>query len=639
MTISSNEPKEIHNGNGSATVFSFSSFIINKASDLQVTKTDSQGNETVLVEGSGTENYSLTVANYPGSGSITFPATLGTELAANEKITIARVVVLEQETDLQNQGAYKPEQVESALDYSRMVDLQQQEQLDRSLKAPISDDSGADYTLPSPSSLGMFRWNEAANALELITSNDIATTVAFSNFKSDEFQSGVHFTPGSTTQLTLSENPGVRANTQVFFDGVYQVKSGYTLTDAVITFTSAIPLGVSSVEVTYGTAATQTADTDYWTLGKKGADLTSAATVDLSAATGDFVDITGTTTITSFGSVTAGREFTVQFDSNISVTYNATSMILPGNANMSFKAGDTAGLRSLGGGNWIMVWATRQSDFSGVCNGRLTLASGTAVTTTDQLAKTDIYLTPYKGSAITLHDGTIWNRFIFPELTLTVPAVANTMHDVFAYDNSGTVALEALAWTDDSNRATAIALQDGIYVKSGDTTRRYIGTFRTKALGQTEDSEHFRMVWNYYNRVPRSMRNPDDTGSWNYNTASWRQANSDTDNQLNFVVGVNEDSVEARVTASASHSKAGTPEAGFAVGIGIDSTTAASDHWGYATSSDNGVRQVNAYFEGLVSAGYHYLAWLEAAATTATTTYYASATPWAQSGISGKLLG
>ena len=165
MTLSNDPAKEIKLGNDVTTVFSFT-FVINAAADMVVTHTDALGVETTITEGTGTTNYSISVANYPGNGSITYPATLGTELATGAKLTLARVVDLDQETDLQNQAQYKPETVEATFDYSRMVDLQQQEQIDRSIKVAISDNSGADFTIPAPTAdtvIGI--WNAAGTAI------------------------------------------------------------------------------------------------------------------------------------------------------------------------------------------------------------------------------------------------------------------------------------------------------------------------------------------------------------------------------------------------------------------------------------------------------------------------------------------
>ena len=206
MTITSTSPREIKNGNGSATVFSFT-FVVNQASDLVVTLVDANANETVLTEGTGTTNYSVSVSSYPGTGSVTYPATLGTKLAANQQLVIQRVVDLDQETDLVNQGAWRPEQVENTFDYSRMVDLQQQDELDRALKAPASTPLGTTYTLPAPESLALFRWNETATDLEAAQTSDLVTTANFSNFTVDAFADGVDYTAGTTTQIALQFGP------------------------------------------------------------------------------------------------------------------------------------------------------------------------------------------------------------------------------------------------------------------------------------------------------------------------------------------------------------------------------------------------------------------------------------------------
>ena len=84
----------------------------------------------------------------------------------------------------------------------------------------------------------------------------------------------------------------------------------------------------------------------------KGSDIASATTTDIGAATGNFVHITGTTTITGFGTVAAGARRLVVFDGALLLTHNATSLILPTGANITTAAGDTATCVSEGSGNW-----------------------------------------------------------------------------------------------------------------------------------------------------------------------------------------------------------------------------------------------------------------------------------------------
>lgn len=87
----------------------------------------------------------------------------------------------------------------------------------------------------------------------------------------------------------------------------------------------------------------------------KGSDIASAATTDIGAATGNFVHVTGTTTITALGTVQAGTRRIVRFAGALILTHNATSLILPTGANITTAANDVATFVSEGGGNWRCV--------------------------------------------------------------------------------------------------------------------------------------------------------------------------------------------------------------------------------------------------------------------------------------------
>jgi hypothetical protein len=69
----------------------------------------------------------------------------------------------------------------------------------------------------------------------------------------DVFVAGTDFTPGVTTQLTLTVGPGSIDNTWIFFDGVYQDDAQASLSGTtILTFASAIPVGVGKVTVKIG---------------------------------------------------------------------------------------------------------------------------------------------------------------------------------------------------------------------------------------------------------------------------------------------------------------------------------------------------------------------------------------------------
>ena len=352
---------------------------------------------------------------------------------------------------------------------------------------------------------------------------------------------------------------------------------------------------------------------------------------------------------------------------------------------------------------------------------RLTLETNVPVSLTDQLAKTQLYITPYRGNQIGLSDNAgAWTTYTSAEFsislaglgtqhaftndpaagsnieldmndtsgflvgeivkvsssagsenatitvvhddthitvdtlalnhTTTTPLViGRLLYNVFVYDDEDMPTAELEAWTNNTTPATAVILQDGVKVKSGDITRRFIGAISTTlTIGQCEDSLGNRLVSNYYNRVrrPFGIREAGNTNSWPYNGTSlvWRPANNDVANRVNLVVGVAEDEISARVVGIASHSVA----ASYAIfGIGINSTTSNS-----SGSIIGGVTYLGAGAAGTIfptygsvefipSVGFTYLQWVESSQSDGTGTFYgwpAQPNDLRQSGISGSLM-
>jgi hypothetical protein len=272
------------------------------------------------------------------------------------------------------------------------------------------------------------------------------------------------------------------------------------------------------------------------------------------------------------------------------------------------------------------------------CQGRITLTTATPVTTSDVTGATTVYFTPYGGNFISLYTSSAWQLYTFAELSIAVPATTSTMYDLWAVDSGGAVTLATTAWTNDTTRATAIAFQNGVYCKSGALGNRYLGSFRTTGVsGQTEDSLAKRYVWNYYNRIGRPMIAIDAAASWNYTTATFRQANANVANQLDMVIGVSENSVSARIFSSSSNT---TATVAAVVGIGLDSTTVTS-----STTADIANYPVNgntltstASYLGYPGVGRHTLVWLEYSVAAGTTTWYGTSSP-NKSGITGTISG
>lgn len=96
--------------------------------------------------------------------------------------------------------------------------------------------------------------------------------------------------------------------------------------------------------------------------------LASAATTNLATPLSRNVTITGTTTITAFGTVKAGSIRHLRFEGALTLTHNAASLILDGGANITTAANDTLDVISLGSGNWLSLGYKRQSGLAVVAS-------------------------------------------------------------------------------------------------------------------------------------------------------------------------------------------------------------------------------------------------------------------------------
>ncbi len=274
---------------------------------------------------------------------------------------------------------------------------------------------------------------------------------------------------------------------------------------------------------------------------------------------------------------------------------------------------------------------------------RLSLTTNTPVPTADVVGGATLYFTPHKGQYIDLFDGTNWVRLKSAQISLALAGLtAGRPYDVFVYSNAGVPALEVLAWTNDTTRATALAYQDGVPCKTGALTRLYVGSLYTTGVTTTEDSAAKRYLWNYYNRVSRLLQRLESTASWTQaTTATWRQANASAANQVGFLIGVAGDIVKADLNAMF------TPNNGYknAAALGLNSTTVPTGLYapsGNSSSSSVTEMPLRAKYMGTPAIGLNYLAWLEWMQSNAfNTTWYGqnnTATYQTQCGIAGEVL-
>jgi len=126
--------------------------------------------------------------------------------------------------------------------------------------------------------------------------------------------------------------------------------------------------------------------------------IASATATPIGTSTSNDIIISGTTTITSFSSATAGALRWVTFSGILLLTQNATSLILPGGVNITTAVGDTALFKSLGSGNWRCMFYTRASGVPVVTSGAYTRVLFTASTTwTCPANVSSVYITSAAG--------------------------------------------------------------------------------------------------------------------------------------------------------------------------------------------------------------------------------------------------
>ncbi len=225
----------------------------------------------------------------------------------------------------------------------------------------------------------------------------------------------------------------------------------------------------------------------------KGADIASAGTIDLDAATGNLVDVTGTTTITAI-TLSEGRETVVRFAGVLTLTHGA-SLVLPGSASIVTAAGDFAVFRGYPAGVVRCVIYSR-SDGSAI-SGSSTNATITTPTITTPTLNGAVSGTSVATQA-EMETGTATNKLMTPGRAQYHPGVAkawagnnnSTLQDTYnvsSLTNNGTG-----DYTYNFSNALSTATYSVVISGSGDratpsTYTRAVGSFRISWL-RTNDS-------------------------------------------------------------------------------------------------------------------------------------------------------
>lgn len=267
-------------GTGLVSTYSFT-FKVFSDDDIMVVEADTNDIESTLVLNTDyTVSLNADQDVSPG-GSI----TLSAPLATNYRLVITSAIGNLQPLDLTNAGGFYPTVINDALDRACIQIQQLQESVDRSVKVPITSDigpsnylaeanaamvgaqaaqAGAEAALDQFTDLylgvkssdpstdndgnalqeGALYFNSTSKRMRVYTGAEWDDATVSSNFTVDVFSGN-----GSQTEFTLSTAPGSKNNTNVTISGVYQQKATYTVSDSVITFTTAPPSGASNIEV------------------------------------------------------------------------------------------------------------------------------------------------------------------------------------------------------------------------------------------------------------------------------------------------------------------------------------------------------------------------------------------------------
>lgn len=246
-------------------------------------------------------------------------------------------------------------------------------------------------------------------------------------------------------------------------------------------------------------------------------------------------------------------------------------------------------------------------------------ANITGTITPSGVTHTTLRFVPYLGSQISLYDGAAWAAMDSAEVNVALGTLTATFpYHVFAENVAGTLTLTLVAWNTATDWLTGLVLQDGIYVKSGDTKKRWVGAIYTDTTTSTIDD--FAgiasqvgakcYISNLYNQVRRHFRVMDTASSWTYASATWRQGNGAAGNKCEFFSCI-PFSVRGNLIVGVNGAAASTANAS----IGVDSITAPY-RFASMSNTNGGISSwsfASIECQVALQPGYHYMSWMEAA--------------------------
>lgn len=328
-------------------------------------------------------------------------------------------------------------------------------------------------------------------------------------------------------------------------------------------------------------------------------DVASAATCDVGAVNSMFVRITGTTTITSLGTNYNGPRF-IRFASALTLTYNASTLVLPGGLSILTSPGDSCIATPLPAGGWVINQYQEASGrgFFGQC----------------RLVKTgaNLFLSTYQGNRLTING---INQVIPASLTLAPTSLTpDTNYYIYAYMNAGTMTLEASATTHATDTAT------GVEIKSGDATRTLVGFARVITGPAWQDSSSQKFVLSWFNRQPLNMSAAFTAGR-SITSASYAELNSEIRNEfLTWAGEVVSSHLDGQVSNASNNGSCFTS-------IAFDGSSQEAMSGGQSYAATAAFPVACSAMSNSLSEGYHYATVVGSTGGGTTGTWRGSATP------------
>ena len=310
MAISNTATYAVGFGNGVQTIFDVKNgsqgIYFADASDLVVTLRVS----TTITPQTLGSHYTVS-----GAGSDTGKVTFIVAPDNGAEVRIERFTPLTQTVDLTNGGAFNPTTISGELDKLTRVSQDSDRRIDRAIEISLTDlANGVNPVLPVAEASKLIGWDGTATGLQ--NTNAASFGLSIGSVTTGSAGSSASATIGGTATAAVLNLTIPRGDQGASGGGTGDVVAAQNLNDL---------------------ASKKTA---FDNLSIHGADVASAATIDLDAATGNLVDVTGTTTITAV-TLSNGRWRRVRFTGALTLTHGA-NLVLPGAANIITAAGDYA---------------------------------------------------------------------------------------------------------------------------------------------------------------------------------------------------------------------------------------------------------------------------------------------------------